>query len=62
MKVRIVNVEYYEWEIPEELVSISKTATARELQNLIDEYFCPDDLSSAQEGDTYYEFKETIEE
>ena len=54
MIVNIKNIQYFEWKIPKELVSLidSKQKT---VQEIIDEHFNPDDISSEQTTDDWYE-------
>jgi len=56
LKIRVRNTEYYEWEVPDEIIEeYNKGITEQEL---IDNYFSPDDLSVADIGDPYYEHYE----
>ena len=50
MTLRIKNIQYFEWEVPDELADITCSH-----QQLIDEYFNPDDISVDQVSDDYYE-------
>lgn len=54
MKLMIKNIEYFEWEVPDEIVN-DKEKNDKTEQDLIDEFFQPDDISVDQTGDTYYE-------
>ena len=59
MIVRIKNIQYFDWEIPEEL-SANPDMTHEIIQQLVDEHFDPDHLSVDQSGDDYYEFEEVL--
>ena len=59
MVIRVKNVQYFDWEVPEELLS-SKDIPHDIIQQLVDEHFNPDDLSVSQSGDDYYEFEEVL--
>lgn len=59
MIVRIKNIQYFDWEIPEEL-NANETLPHEIIQQLIDEHFDPDHLSVDQAGDDYYEFEEVL--
>lgn len=61
MKVLIKNLEFFEWEIPEETLQLMQQDNMS-IQDAIDHYFDPNGLESAREGDTYYELVETREE
>ena len=61
MLIRVRNVKYFDWEVPQELVT-SDNLPHEIIQQLIDEHFDPDHLSVDQVSDEYYEFEETIEE
>ena len=60
MTIRVRNVKYFDWEVPEELVSVGDEVTREIFQKLIDENFNPTDLSVAQSGYDYYEFEEIL--
>ena len=59
MIIRVKNVQYFDWEVPEELVP-NKTLPAEIIQQLIDEHFDPDHISVASASDDYYEFEEIL--
>lgn len=59
MVIRVKNVQYFDWEVPEELLS-SKDMPHEIIQQLVDEYFDQDNLSVSQSGDDYYEFEEVL--
>lgn len=59
MIVRIKNIKYFDWEIPEEL-SANPDMPEELIQQLIDEHFDQDHLSVDQVGDDYYEFEEVL--
>lgn len=50
MKIYIKNVEYFEWEVPDELIDLNL-----DTQDMIDRYFTDDDISVAKISDDYYE-------
>ena len=60
MTIRVKNVQYFNWEIPEELVPSAKNMPLEIIQQLIDEHFDPDHLSVALASDEYYEFEEVL--
>ena len=57
MKLLIKNVEYFEWEVPDE---ITKNIKIIDQQDLVDEYFDPQNLSVYERGDPYYEMVEEL--
>ena len=57
MKVLVKNVQYFEWEVPDKLVD----KASKKPQEIVDEYFDPDHISVAEDGDEYYEFVEIKE-
>lgn len=59
MVIRVKNVQYFDLEVPEELLS-SKDMPHDIIQQLVDEHFNPDDLSVSQSSDDYYEFEEVL--
>ena len=59
MIVRIKNIQYFDWEAPEEL-NATEDMSHELIQQLIDEHFDPDHLSVDQSGDDYYEFEEVL--
>ena len=60
MIVRVKNVQYFDWEIPEELIPSAKNMPHEIIQQLVDEHFDPEHLSVDQSGDDYYEFEEVL--
>lgn len=62
MLIRVKNIQYFDWEVPENLVHSAKNMPHEIIQQLVDEHFDPDHLSVDQVSDEYYEFEETIEE
>ena len=60
MIVRAKNVQYFDWEIPEELVPSAKDVPHEIIQQLVDEHFDPEHISVAQSSDDYYEFEEVL--
>lgn len=59
MTIRIKNIQYFDWEVPEELCA-TKDIPDEIFQQLVDEHFDPDNLSVSQSSDDYYEFEEVI--
>ena len=64
MILQVKNVEYYEWKLSDELIGLLKKDinNATPYQNLIDEFFNPDDMSVTEYYDPYYEFEGVIDE
>ena len=60
MTIRVRNVKYFDWEVPEELVAVGDEVTREFYQQIIDEQFDPDHLSVAKSGYDYYEFEEVL--
>ena len=60
MLIRVRNVKYFDWEVPEELIAVGDEVTREIIQQLIDEHFDTTDLSVYQSGDDYYEFEEVL--
>ena len=60
MIVRVKNIQYFDWEVPEELVQSAKNMPHEIIQQLIDEHFDLDNLSVEQSGDDYYELEEVL--
>lgn len=60
MLIRIKNIQYFDWEIPEELAPSAKNMPHEIIQKLIDEHFDPEHLSVDQSSDDYYEFEEIL--
>lgn len=59
MLIRVRNVKYFDWEVPQELVT-SDNLPHETIQQLIDEHFDLDNLSVEQSGDDYYELEEVL--
>ena len=59
MIVRVKNIQYFDWEIPEEL-SATPDMPEELIQQLIDEHFDPEHISVALASDEYYEFEEVL--
>lgn len=59
MLIRVRNVKYFDWEVPQELVT-SDNLPHEIIQQLIDEHFDLDNLSVEQSGDDYYELEEVL--
>ena len=59
MLIRVRNVQYIDWEIPEEL-SANPDMPHEIIQQLIDEHFDLDNLSVEQSNDNYYELEEVL--
>ena len=59
MTIRVKNIQYFDWEVPEEL-NASKDMPHDIIQQLVDEHFDPDNLSVDQSNDDYYEFEEIL--
>ena len=60
MTIRVRNVKYFDWEVPEELIPSAKNMPHEIIQQLIDEHFDPDNLSVVKSNDDYYEFEEVL--
>ena len=60
MLIRVRNVQYFDWEVPEELIAVGDEVTREIFQQLIDEHFDPTDLSVAKSSDDYYELEEIL--
>ena len=60
MIIRVKNIQYFDWEVPEELVKSAENMPHEIIQKLIDEHFDPEDISVDQAGDEYYEFEEVL--
>lgn len=60
MIIRVKNIQYFDWEVPEELIDSAAENGDNIFQNLIDEHFDPDNISVSQSGDDYYEFEEVL--
>lgn len=59
MLIRVKNIQYFDWEIPEEL-SATPDMPNEIIQQLIDEHFDPDNLSVDRSSDDYYELEEIL--
>ena len=59
MLIRVRNVKYFNWEVPQELVT-SDNLSHEIIQQLIDEHFDLDNLSVEQSSDDYYELEEVL--
>ena len=59
MKLLVKNVDYFEWEVPDELVGLMNEKNLS-YQDLIDEYFNLNDVAVAEGADPYYEFEEEL--
>ena len=60
MTIRVKNIQYFDWEVPEELVPVGDNIPDELIQQLVDEHFDPDNLSVSQSTDDYYEFEEVL--
>jgi len=60
MIIRVKNIQYFDWEVAEELIQSAETMPHAIIQQLVDEHFDPDNLSVDQTSDDYYEFEEVI--
>ena len=58
MVLRVKRIEYFEWALSDELIDLLEKDrdNATPHQNLVDDFFSPDDLSVAELSDPYYEF------
>ena len=59
MTLQIKNIEYFDWDVPQEIEDMVLNNSKTE-QDIIDEFFQPDDLSVDQTSDTYYELSRII--
>ena len=57
MTIRVKNIQYFDWEVPEEL-GATKDMPISLIQALIDEHMDSSDLSVIQSSDDYFEFEE----
>lgn len=61
MKVIVKNIEYFEWEIPEELIEEKQKnncdgkISMDQIQDLIDNHFDTENLSVAKISENYYQ-------
>ena len=53
MRLYIKNIEYFEWEVPDEVEDMLKNGKSE--QDIVDEFFEPTDISVAKISDDYYE-------
>ena len=60
MTIRVRNVQYFDWEVPEELIQSAKNMPHEIIQQLIDEHMDSSDLSVIQSTDDYFEFEEVL--
>lgn len=61
MTLHIKNVQYFEWKVPNKLVKDISADDYDKLQQLIDEYFVPDDSTEVEQiSDDYYELAQTF--
>ena len=61
MIIRVKNIQYFDWEVPEEL-GATKDMPISLIQALIDEHMDSSDLSVVQSTDDYFEFEEILSE
>ena len=59
MIVRVKNIQYFDWEVPEEL-NATPDMPIEIIQQLIDEHMDSSDLSVEQSCDDYFEFEEIL--
>lgn len=59
MIIRVRNIQYFDWEVPDELCA-TKDMPQEILQQLIDEHMDSSDLSVIQSTDDYFEFEEIL--
>lgn len=59
MTIMIKNTQYFEWEIPYELIKDIKSDDYGKLQDIIDEYFDISSTEVEQVSDDYYEIEQT---
>ena len=55
--IQVRNIQYFEWELTDELIQYQIDNNLSD-QEMIDEFFNPDDLTVAEVGDEYYEVNE----
>ena len=62
MVLRVKRIEYFEWALSDELIDLLEKDrdNATPHQNLVDDFFNPDDLSVSEFSDPYYEFEEEL--
>ena len=59
MIIRVKNIQYFYWDVPEEL-GATKDMPTELIQQLIDEHMNSSDLSVIQSTDDYFEFEEIL--
>ena len=59
MIVRVKNIQYFDWEVPEEILKFPPYSEEY-FQKLVDEHFDPEHISVALASDEYYEFEEVL--
>ena len=52
--IQVRNRQYFEWELTDELIQYQIDNNLSD-QDMIDEFFNPDDLTVSEVGDEYYE-------
>ena len=57
--IQVRNKQYFEWELTDELIQYQIDNNLSD-QDMIDEFFNPDDLTVSEVGDEYYEVNEWI--
>ena len=55
--IQVRNKQYFEWELTDELIQYQIDNNLSD-QDMIDDFFDPDDLTVATVGDEYYEVNE----
>ena len=60
MTIRVKNIKYFDWEVPEELIPAGDNISDEIFQQLIDEHMDSSDLSIIQSTDDYYEFEKVL--
>lgn len=60
MTIRVKNIQYFDWKVPEELIPVGDNISDEIFQQLIDEHVDSSDLSIIQSTDDYYEFEEVL--
>ena len=59
MIIRVKNIQYFDWDVPEELGATPDMQTEL-IQQLIDEHMDSSDLLVIQSTDDYFEFEEIL--
>jgi len=63
MILQIKNIQYFEWTVPNNLTKNIAIDDYDKLQQLIDEYFTPDDDKEVEQvNDDYYELEQSMEQ